>query len=484
MSDRIPGSGEGSLAKQLVAAFVSVDATEQLIIFVAGTDHMLDFCQNLLELNDRDSNAHLILEVNTLCRAKGVVPKVLYGELRKVLLALNRFHDAGRDHYAVLGLPATASREEVKQAFRRLSKEFHPDRTQDSRELTQRFMEIAGAYHALMAAAPPEQQTHPAPWREGPPPLPPSRPRRHKLFVVGIILLLSMLAASSFYLAGRYNQQMIIGQLHNSSPDRFPDSTVPRKAEQSQALQEAAPTERATPAIYNDRVPKAVLQAGTTVADREEAPSSPALPPVVEPQVTAEPADAPQEKPHQPASPAPPPSVSRPPEHVKEKTLSAPRTAGQHLAAPAPSINQMVPSPARPQPETGTTSPPSATPPAVTEPQEIIALIERYKFLYCKRELSAFFALFAEHATENGRQLAAMGDQYRSLFTHSRAIVLDIADLNWEEGKEGIWARGHFQAAYTYNDGLTRKHRGDIRFHLVRAEGQLQIQALDYEFIE
>ncbi len=33
-----------------------------------------------------------------------------------------------RDYYQVLGLPPTAAEHEIKSAFRRLAKEYHPDR--------------------------------------------------------------------------------------------------------------------------------------------------------------------------------------------------------------------------------------------------------------------------------------------------------------------------------------------------------------------
>uniref|UniRef100_A0A7C4CA42 Chaperone protein DnaJ n=1 Tax=candidate division WOR-3 bacterium TaxID=2052148 RepID=A0A7C4CA42_UNCW3 len=58
-----------------------------------------------------------------------------------------------RDYYDVLGVPRTASAEEIKAAYRRLAKEYHPDRNPDNRaEAEEKFKELSEAYEVLADA--------------------------------------------------------------------------------------------------------------------------------------------------------------------------------------------------------------------------------------------------------------------------------------------------------------------------------------------
>src|SRR5262245_52176278 len=58
-----------------------------------------------------------------------------------------------RDYYAILGVPATASDEEMKRAYRRLALRHHPDRNPGDRRAEERFKEISEAYAVLMDPA-------------------------------------------------------------------------------------------------------------------------------------------------------------------------------------------------------------------------------------------------------------------------------------------------------------------------------------------
>lgn len=53
-----------------------------------------------------------------------------------------------RDYYEVLGVPRNASQEEIKRAFRRLARQYHPD-VSDAPDAEERFKEINEAYAVL-----------------------------------------------------------------------------------------------------------------------------------------------------------------------------------------------------------------------------------------------------------------------------------------------------------------------------------------------
>ncbi|QQG49575.1 MAG: J domain-containing protein [archaeon] len=54
----------------------------------------------------------------------------------------------GRDFYAVLGVAKTALVDEIKEAYRRLAAQYHPDRNR-SPEAEERFKEVSEAYSVL-----------------------------------------------------------------------------------------------------------------------------------------------------------------------------------------------------------------------------------------------------------------------------------------------------------------------------------------------
>ncbi|MFX0090782.1 MAG: DnaJ C-terminal domain-containing protein [Candidatus Hodarchaeota archaeon] len=55
-----------------------------------------------------------------------------------------------RDYYDILGVPKTASLDEIKKAYRRLALKYHPDRTKDDPKVAEeKFKEVGEAYSVL-----------------------------------------------------------------------------------------------------------------------------------------------------------------------------------------------------------------------------------------------------------------------------------------------------------------------------------------------
>ena len=56
---------------------------------------------------------------------------------------------ATKDFYAVLGVPSTATQDEIKKAYRKLAKKFHPDANANDPKAADKFKEISEANNVL-----------------------------------------------------------------------------------------------------------------------------------------------------------------------------------------------------------------------------------------------------------------------------------------------------------------------------------------------
>src|SRR2546421_10607852 len=58
-------------------------------------------------------------------------------------------HMAKRDYYEVLGVPRTASADEIKKAHRKLVRQYHPDVNKNNKASEEKFKEAQEAYDVL-----------------------------------------------------------------------------------------------------------------------------------------------------------------------------------------------------------------------------------------------------------------------------------------------------------------------------------------------
>lgn len=54
-----------------------------------------------------------------------------------------------KDYYRILGVPETASAKEIKSAYRKLSRQYHPDANPGDSAAEERFKEISAAYEVI-----------------------------------------------------------------------------------------------------------------------------------------------------------------------------------------------------------------------------------------------------------------------------------------------------------------------------------------------
>src|SRR2546426_1489796 len=73
-----------------------------------------------------------------------------------------------KDYYETLGVPRTASDAEIKKAFRKLAREYHPDVAKNKKQAEEKFKEINEAYEVLGDSAKRKKYDELGPnWRAG-----------------------------------------------------------------------------------------------------------------------------------------------------------------------------------------------------------------------------------------------------------------------------------------------------------------------------
>src|SRR5437764_8937268 len=90
-----------------------------------------------------------------MCRNKSVALLTFVAGLRQTIARTAQTHNVEqmpvqfRDYYETLGVPKTASEDEIRSAFRMLARKHHPDVAKDKKAAEEKFKEINEAYEVL-----------------------------------------------------------------------------------------------------------------------------------------------------------------------------------------------------------------------------------------------------------------------------------------------------------------------------------------------
>ncbi len=135
--------------RQLIKRLANNVATEELIGFVAEHEGMLRSCRIFLSTgNGANSFPGWFREE---CRQQKLDPDRFISEIKRLLQIFRADDTEDSELYAVLGLDPGATLTEVKKAFRRLSRLYHPDSSVSGKGDSARFIAVCQAYKAILA---------------------------------------------------------------------------------------------------------------------------------------------------------------------------------------------------------------------------------------------------------------------------------------------------------------------------------------------
>jgi hypothetical protein len=484
--------------KQQIRALIKEYAgsgTETLIAFVAGKDGMLAACQALLD-NRAGIEPGDDQWLQEECAAEKVNLHAFLQEISKIVTLFQPDRN-GNDHYATLGVPPDAGPEEIKQAYRSLSRRYHPDTAApEYRNQPEKFVAINKAYHALIGngdAAEPEK-TPPAAensWR-------PKKKRtvtpeqRKKVFTWGLGLLLVLVIITTIASINYKKRAMLVGLQQSRGafiPPPAKTQTPPSAAaeispENPEPLTDIPPARAQTPPAQT-QTPSALTDRPITQRQPQKEKTPPAVVSMRAPIPT---------KPAKIEDPSPPPvgalsSPGKPPRPATE-SFTPPGPVPVPIAKPTPSPISEPPAAPSAEPELFQTTiiQPALPPPAPEKPEipdiqgRIDQFLADYIDAYQQRNLILFSRFFQPDAEENGKPFTAMLPTYLDLFAATSRIVMEIDGTSWRVAEKTVYLNGNFQVLLQYSSGKRVGGSGPIDFVLVEKGDQFLVEKMNYVF--
>ena len=201
------------LIRELVQKYSEHIGTESLLAYIAETNGMLTACKTLLQTiktGDSFGTDWLFRD----CLKYNIVFHLFLEEISRLIVLFDPGQE-NEDHFATLGLAPGAGKDEIKQAYRTLSPQYHPDTASPlHRDKPEKFIAINKAYNALLTAQETEDRdeknTPSKQWRK-------NRVRRSsigqkkKLFMWASATLLILVIVSTIVLITVKNKAMLAG---------------------------------------------------------------------------------------------------------------------------------------------------------------------------------------------------------------------------------------------------------------------------------
>jgi len=142
------------MKRESISRLVRVIAGEKnphfLISRVAADARLLELVKKIHGEAGAAAHSPVKSSVTALCETNHITPEFFWERVRLVVYTLQLAPEGEDDDlYATLQLERSATREEIKAAYRRLSLRHHPDRNPGDPQAVEAFMKIHRAYQVL-----------------------------------------------------------------------------------------------------------------------------------------------------------------------------------------------------------------------------------------------------------------------------------------------------------------------------------------------
>ena len=517
------------LISRLIKKYSGNISTDAMIAFVADTSGLLSVCKELIKSNNQDDR-QTIGWVDEQCFKSQVDVHGFLFEIQQIV-SIFQPGQGNATHYETLELNEEATDDEVKRAYRRLSRKYHPDTSSsDNSENSDMFVKINKAYHALLegeladsqVTAPTVTNVH---WRNSPKNTI-SRAQKKKNLLWFSALAIVMIVVS-LVVASNYKKRVMLAGLQSSRtafippPEPIkktepPTHTVPSPPPVKKLV--VAPEAKTVTPISEEKVPKIIelekekIKVPVVIVEAIETKQ---IPETVEKIGPAK--QSPFDMKEAQAATKSEPALSESVAPVSEDVDSLPSVVEKVVILPEEKIIEVANSPAiasvteetvgRSTETVKITEPIEQTPPETKEisaqpPEPVIAetipappekpqestqqKIDRFLTAYTKsyedKDLLSFTHFYDTKATENGKPLVEIITTYADLFQKSETILLSVSVLKWNRKQTNIHLDGRFQIHIRYKDSTQVSGKGQISILLSELRGQFKIKELTYQF--